>query len=134
MADIAESGAPPSTATVVTDAADGRRFVVAGQLDATTLPKIWEWRAALSPRCRKPIVIDAAGVDYCDGAGLRHRSASSSARRQDRRGEPSARFQTLLNDLIRGYSSTISIRCRRAVPRSRKSRETAKSGATSAAR
>jgi phospholipid/cholesterol/gamma-HCH transport system permease protein len=73
MADIAESGAPPSTATlVVTDAADGRRIIaVSGQLDATTLPKIWgAARRAVAEVPGKPIVIDAAGVDYCDGAGV----------------------------------------------------------------
>ena len=73
MGDIAESGAPPSTATlVVNDAADGRRILaVSGQLDATTLPKIWgAARRAAAEAPGKPIVIDAAGVDYCDGAGV----------------------------------------------------------------
>ena len=73
MAEIAESGAPPSTATlVVTDDADGRRILaVSGQLDATTLPKIWgAARRAVAEVPAKPIVIDAAGVDYCDGAGV----------------------------------------------------------------
>jgi phospholipid/cholesterol/gamma-HCH transport system permease protein len=73
MAEIAESGAPPSTATlVVTDDADGRRILaVSGQLDATTLPMIWgAARRAVAEVPAKPIVIDAAGVDYCDGAGV----------------------------------------------------------------
>ena len=72
MGEIAESGAPPSTATLaVTDGADGRRILaVSGQLDATTLPKIWTAaRRATEETPGKPIVIDAAGVDYCDGAG-----------------------------------------------------------------
>jgi len=73
MAEIAESGAPPSTATlVVTDDADGRRILaVSGQLDAATLPMIWgAARRAVAEVPAKPIVIDAAGVDYCDGAGV----------------------------------------------------------------
>ena len=71
---MTEPSAPPGTAALaVTDAADGRRIIaVSGRLDATTLPKVWEAarRALMAAVPGKPIVVDAAGVDYCDGAGV----------------------------------------------------------------
>ena len=56
----------------VTDAADGRRILaLAGRLDARTLPSIWEMtrRAVADVPAARPVVVDAAEVDYCDGAG-----------------------------------------------------------------
>ena len=58
-------------ALAITDTADGRRtLALTGRLDATTLPGLWdEARRAAADVPTRPIVIDAAGVDYCDGAG-----------------------------------------------------------------
>jgi phospholipid/cholesterol/gamma-HCH transport system permease protein len=58
-------------ALAVTDTADGRRVLaLTGRLDATTLPALWnEVRSAAAAAAAKPIVVDASGVDYCDGAG-----------------------------------------------------------------
>ena len=57
---------------VITDEPGGRRVVtLAGRLDAATLPTLWpEARAALAGAPAGPIVVDAAAVDYCDGAGV----------------------------------------------------------------
>ncbi len=58
-------------ALAIRDAADGRRtLALTGRLDATTLPGLWdEARRAAAEMPQRPLVIDAAGVDYCDGAG-----------------------------------------------------------------
>jgi len=66
-------GAPAGTAVVaVADDAAGRRILtVSGRLDAATLPAIWETaRRAVAEAPGKPVVVDAAGVLYCDGAGV----------------------------------------------------------------
>src|SRR5207237_6418117 len=60
------------TATLaVTDRPDGRRVLaLSGELDATTIPNLWSAvRRAAAEVPDKPIIVDAAGVDYCDGAG-----------------------------------------------------------------
>ncbi len=56
----------------VTDEPGGRRVIAfTGRLDATTLPALWPAaREALAQAPGGPIVVDAAGVDYCDGAGV----------------------------------------------------------------
>ncbi len=62
-----------STATLaVTDANDGRRVLsLSGRLDADTIPSLWrEARRALNDAGARPVTVDAAGVDYCDGAGV----------------------------------------------------------------
>ena len=58
-------------ALAITDTADGRRtLALTGRLDAATLPGLWdEARRAAADAPARPIVIDAAGVEYCDGAG-----------------------------------------------------------------
>jgi len=58
-------------ALAITDTADGRRVLaLTGRLDATTLPGLWEKvRRAADDAAPKPLVVDAAGVEYCDGAG-----------------------------------------------------------------
>jgi phospholipid/cholesterol/gamma-HCH transport system permease protein len=60
------------TALAVTDRPDGRRVLaVSGRLDATTIPSVWdEMRRAAAEAPARPILVDAAGVDYCDGAGI----------------------------------------------------------------
>jgi phospholipid/cholesterol/gamma-HCH transport system permease protein len=59
-------------ALAITDQPDGRRIVaVSGRLDAVTLPALWDdARKAVAAVPAKPVVVDAAGVDYCDGAGV----------------------------------------------------------------
>lgn len=56
----------------ISDAPDGRRVLsLAGRLDATTIRRIWsEGRAAIATSSGRPVLIDAASVDYCDGAGI----------------------------------------------------------------
>ncbi|MDH5246025.1 MAG: ABC transporter permease, partial [Betaproteobacteria bacterium] len=58
-------------ALAINDTADGRRVLaLTGRLDATTLPGLWNAaRSAADEAPRRPLVIDAAGVEYCDGAG-----------------------------------------------------------------
>ena len=59
-------------ALAITDTADGRRILaLTGRLDATTLPGLWDKaRVAADGAAAKPLVVDAAGVEYCDGAGV----------------------------------------------------------------
>jgi len=59
-------------ALAITDQPDGRRIVaVSGRLDATTLPALWDAaRSAVAAVPASPVIVDAAGVDYCDGAGV----------------------------------------------------------------
>jgi phospholipid/cholesterol/gamma-HCH transport system permease protein len=62
-----------SSATLaVTDRPDGTRVLaVGGILDSATLPAVWEpARRALAEAAGKPVVVDAANVAYCDGAGV----------------------------------------------------------------
>jgi phospholipid/cholesterol/gamma-HCH transport system permease protein len=58
-------------ALAINDTADGRRtLALTGRLDATTLPGLWDAaRHAAADAPRRPLIIDAAGVEYCDGAG-----------------------------------------------------------------
>ncbi len=67
------SGAAPESAQVaVSDGADGRRILaLAGRLDAATLPAVWDAvRRAVADAPARPVVVDAAAVEYCDGAGV----------------------------------------------------------------
>ena len=61
------------TATLaVLDAPDGRRVLaLSGRLDATTIRRVWdEGRQAIAAAVGRRVVVDAANVDYCDGAGI----------------------------------------------------------------
>jgi phospholipid/cholesterol/gamma-HCH transport system permease protein len=59
-------------ALAITDTSDGRRILaLTGRLDATTLPELWDKaRRAADEASAKPLVVDAAGIEYCDGAGV----------------------------------------------------------------
>lgn len=56
----------------VRDEADGKRVLaLSGRLVAGTIPAIWrEALAAVRADPARPVVVDAAGVTYCDGAGI----------------------------------------------------------------
>ena len=56
----------------VSDTADGRRVLaLAGRLDATTIRRVWdEGRHAIAAVPSQRVVVDAANVEYCDGAGI----------------------------------------------------------------
>jgi phospholipid/cholesterol/gamma-HCH transport system permease protein len=58
-------------ALAISDLPDGQRVVaLSGRLDASALQELWSAvRRAVSEASSRPVVIDAAGVDYCDGAG-----------------------------------------------------------------
>jgi phospholipid/cholesterol/gamma-HCH transport system permease protein len=63
--------APTMAALAVSDV-DGQRVLsLSGRLDASTIRDLWQQalRAVADARARR-IVVDAAGVDYCDGAGI----------------------------------------------------------------
>ncbi len=57
---------------VVRDEADGKRvLVLSGRFVAETIPTVWrEALAALRAQPARPVVVDASGVTYCDGAGI----------------------------------------------------------------
>ena len=61
-----------AAALAVTDVPDGRRVLaLSGRLEADTIPDIWRTALeALKDAGARPVVVDAAGVDYCDGAGI----------------------------------------------------------------
>jgi phospholipid/cholesterol/gamma-HCH transport system permease protein len=69
---IATAAAPEQAAVAVSDLPDGRRrLAVSGRLDAVTMRTVWEpARRALSEAPSRGVVVDAAGVEYCDGAGI----------------------------------------------------------------
>ena len=56
----------------INDLPDGRRVVVlSGRLDATSVPTLWDpAHRALSDVASRPVDVDTAGIDYCDGAGM----------------------------------------------------------------
>ena len=58
-------------ALAVSDLPDGRRLLaLSGRLDSTTMTRVWEAaRRAVREVPARGILIDAAAVDYCDGAG-----------------------------------------------------------------
>ena len=59
-------------ALAVTDVPDGRRVLaLSGRLDADSIPDVWRTALqAVKDAGARPVVVDAAGVDYCDGAGI----------------------------------------------------------------
>ena len=58
-------------AVSISDTPDGRRVLaLSGRLDSATLAEVWnQARRAAAEAPTRPFVVDAAGVDYCDGAG-----------------------------------------------------------------
>jgi phospholipid/cholesterol/gamma-HCH transport system permease protein len=65
------ASAPAATLTVSDVAAGSRELRLAGRLDAYSIAGVWhDALAALAAAPGRAIVIDASGVDYCDGAGI----------------------------------------------------------------
>jgi phospholipid/cholesterol/gamma-HCH transport system permease protein len=65
------ASAPAATLTVSDVAAGSRELRLAGRLDAYSIAGVWhDALAALGAAPGRAIVIDASGVDYCDGAGI----------------------------------------------------------------
>ena len=65
------ASAPAATLTVSDAAAGSRELRLAGRLDAYSIAAVWhDALAALAAAPGRAIVIDASGVDYCDGAGI----------------------------------------------------------------
>lgn len=58
-------------ALAINDAPDGSRILaLSGRLDASALRELWgDARRAVGEAPSRPVIVDAAGVDYCDGAG-----------------------------------------------------------------
>ncbi|HEY1329147.1 MAG TPA: MlaE family lipid ABC transporter permease subunit [Casimicrobiaceae bacterium] len=55
----------------VSDADDSRVLALSGRLDASTIRDLWQRAARAVREAReRRIVVDARGVDYCDGAGI----------------------------------------------------------------
>jgi len=63
---------PGAAALAVSDASDGRVLLaLSGRLDAQTIPDVWrDALKALRDAGARPVIVDAAAVDYCDGAGV----------------------------------------------------------------
>ncbi|HSQ79734.1 MAG TPA: MlaE family lipid ABC transporter permease subunit [Casimicrobiaceae bacterium] len=62
----------PLPALAISEAADGRRVLaLSGRLEASTVRGVWaEGRKAIAEATGRRVVVDAANVDYCDGAGV----------------------------------------------------------------
>jgi phospholipid/cholesterol/gamma-HCH transport system permease protein len=59
------------TALAIADTDGQRTLTVSGRLDATTIRDLWrDALGAVGAARNRRIVVDAAGVDYCDGAGI----------------------------------------------------------------
>jgi phospholipid/cholesterol/gamma-HCH transport system permease protein len=56
----------------VSDTVDGRRVLaLSGRLDATSIRRVWDdGRRAIASAPSQRIVVSAANVEYCDGAGI----------------------------------------------------------------
>jgi phospholipid/cholesterol/gamma-HCH transport system permease protein len=56
----------------INDLPDGRRVIVlSGRLDAASVPMLWDpAHRALNDVASRPVDVDTAAVDYCDGAGM----------------------------------------------------------------
>jgi phospholipid/cholesterol/gamma-HCH transport system permease protein len=64
-------GEAPAATLAVADAGDRRELRFSGRLDAYSIAAVWhDALAALAAAPQRAIVIDASGVDYCDGAGI----------------------------------------------------------------
>jgi phospholipid/cholesterol/gamma-HCH transport system permease protein len=64
---------PPAAHLEVTEPGADRpaRLALSGHLDAYSITQVWQGaRAGLARFAACPVVVDAAGVDYCDGAGI----------------------------------------------------------------
>lgn len=61
-----------SAALELRDGAQGERVIaLSGRLVAQTIPAVWrEALAAVRANPDQPVVVDASGVTYCDGAGI----------------------------------------------------------------
>jgi phospholipid/cholesterol/gamma-HCH transport system permease protein len=46
------------------------RLIFTGQLDAATTGTVWRRAATEVTKATKGVVVDASGIDYCDGAGI----------------------------------------------------------------
>lgn len=59
-------------ALAISDAPDGRLVLaLSGRLVADTIPVVWrDALSAVRGAQTRPVVVDASGVDYCDGAGI----------------------------------------------------------------
>ena len=59
------------TALAISDTEGQRVLSLSGRLDATTIRNVWrDARRAVAEATGRRIVVDAANVDYCDGAGI----------------------------------------------------------------
>jgi phospholipid/cholesterol/gamma-HCH transport system permease protein len=58
-------------ALAISDTPDGERVLaLSGRLDATALKALWDRVThAVAEVPQRPVIVDASGVDYCDGAG-----------------------------------------------------------------
>ena len=58
-------------ALAIKDTGEARVLQLSGRLDASTVRPVWnDARRALNEAANRRVVIDAANVDYCDGAGI----------------------------------------------------------------
>jgi phospholipid/cholesterol/gamma-HCH transport system permease protein len=65
------ASAPAATLTVSDAAAGSRELRLTGRLDAYSIAGVWhDALAALAAAPERAIVIEASGVEYCDGAGI----------------------------------------------------------------
>ena len=56
----------------ISDVSDGGRVLaLSGRLDSESVTRLWEsMRQAVADAPARRVVVDASGVDYCDGAGI----------------------------------------------------------------
>jgi phospholipid/cholesterol/gamma-HCH transport system permease protein len=66
-----QSSSMAMAALAITDHDGQRTLSLAGRLDASSLRGLWERaREAVVAARPRPVVVDASGVEYCDGAGI----------------------------------------------------------------
>ena len=61
-----------TAALAISDASDGGRVLaLSGRLDSSSVTTLWDpVRRAMADAPSRRVVVDAHGVDYCDGAGI----------------------------------------------------------------
>ena len=68
---VADAATAAMAALAIRDTDAARVLALSGRLDANSIRDVWrEARSALAAATGKRVVVDASGVDYCDGAGI----------------------------------------------------------------
>ncbi|MSP37817.1 MAG: MlaE family lipid ABC transporter permease subunit [Deltaproteobacteria bacterium] len=93
---------------------DGVKLIIAGRLDSTTTGTVWRDAMQVLARGKAAtVIVDASGVEYCDGAGiallihLRHQQSARGGQLEIH--GLHSEFQELLHDITGGQTLATSV-------------------------